>query len=80
MQKCGFKLVKNTYYYHGGGIDCLNYAKRRLAKLEENSKYIERRFLEEKRRYETHLKSIEKCKGFIFTIERKIEEEKQKED
>ena len=76
MAKCGFRVTKDSYFYRGSVEDCLDYAKRKLFLLETNSPYIDRRFIEEKKRYDTHHKAIFDCKGFIRCMEQELEKQK----
>lgn len=58
MDKCGFRKTKDGFRYYGNLEDCLAKAKEKVAKLEKETPYIERRFKEEEQRFDRHLRLL----------------------
>ena len=78
--KVGFKKTKNGFEYTGDLCECIEYAENKLLQLNQKLPYISKRFLDEKKRFDTLQRSIENCNRFINLarneIERRIFEEK----
>ena len=77
MADFGFRKTKNGFSYYGDLSDCLALAKKKLLSLEKNTSYIERRYKDEKRRYDSHCNSIENIKTFIRIVERELKEQEK---
>lgn len=72
MNKCGFSKTKDGFRYYGNLEDCLAKAKEKVAKLEKETPYIERRFKEEKQRFDRHFKAIKDTQRFIWCVENEL--------
>lgn len=72
MDKCGFSKTKSGFGYYGKLEDCILKAKEKVARLENETPYIERRFEEEKRRRQRHLNSINDTYRFIACAENEL--------
>ena len=79
--KASWRKTKNGYVIKGDLSDCIEVAESKLLILQQELPYISRRFLEEKRRYDTIKKSIEDCRLFIASakneLKRRIFEENE---
>lgn len=71
---CNFRKTKTGFSYSGMLEDCLTKAKNKLERLENETPYIERRFKEEKQRFDRHCKAVTDTKRFIALAGVKLKE------
>lgn len=76
---CSFRKTKTGFSYSGMLEDCVTKAKNKLERLEKETPYMERRFNEEKRRYDRHCRAITDTKRFIAVAGAKLKEAVERE-
>lgn len=72
MKKVSYRKTKDGYVITGDLCECIEMAESKLLILQQELPYISRRFLEEKRRFDTLKKSIDDCKLFIVTAKNEL--------
>lgn len=75
-----FKKTKHGFSYCGNLDECIEVARRKIGRLQTETVYITRRYVEEKRRYEAHFKAIEEANDFIEIATEQIETEKKNKE